>query len=113
MGAGLAGVEVELYVCVFFAFGAVVVGSAFDAVAGVSWEMLCSGMCCIHLYVSQLEFGGGCLRAQDYAHCDCSSHGEGDGSEEAKDILNADEGGVHVWDCDQRCCYRWAGIVLI
>ena len=60
---------------------------------------------CLHLYVSQFELRGGCLRAENYTHCDCSGYGEGDGGEEAEDVLDTDEGGVHVagvWVCG-RC----------
>jgi hypothetical protein len=53
------------------------------------------------------------LRAQDHAHGDCGGYGEGDGGEEAEDILDADERGVHVGGCDKRCCYRWVGIVVL
>ena len=59
----LTSVEVEFHVGVFFAFSAVVVRAAFDAVH-VQYKFIIRCCCCgLHLYISQFELRGGCLRA--------------------------------------------------
>lgn len=50
----------------------------------------------VHFHVLELEAGGGCLWAQEDADCDRCCYGECDGGEEAEDVLDAHEAGVHV-----------------
>lgn len=73
------GVQIEAHVCVFFLLVAVVVRSPFD-----------------DLHVAQIYAGAGGLRGYEAAERDYCGYGEGDGGEEAEDILQSHECGVHV-----------------
>lgn len=53
----------------------------------------------VHLGVFYREACGGCPGREDIGECNEGGDGESDGGEVAKDILGADEGGVH--GCDE------------
>ena len=49
----------------------------------------------LHLDITNGDAGSGRLREEENGHGNQAGDGEGDGSEEAEDILEADERGVH------------------
>lgn len=87
-GGGLGtGLEVELDVCVFFLFGAVVVRAALDAVYLLDGVSSNRSKDCLHLDVAQLEL---CRRVLVRGHDtqrNQHTHAEGHGCKETKHIL--------------------------
>lgn len=97
---GQVGIEVEGDVGVFLALRAVIVRAALDAVFWSAAHISFMTVGDLHSDVLQLESGRWVLRAQQDADGDGGGDCKGDGSEEAEDILDADETGMHdgrVW----------------